>query len=359
MTTSPPADNPEVGPDAAALLERLRGDTRVRRDVTALRTAFADAFPEYRTEGDKDERLARLLEELEGAGELQRSRRRSGPILPASVQMRRLARSSRRIPARSLPVLHSALRAARTELRGYTADEVTVLERLSRFLQEHPDAPEIARRERSFQLFRDERRLDALRKTRFGRLGLVDDDLLRCADTPLPFPWVRVGRRRDARMLIVENSATFDSLAVVLEQHSDPPYDIVVWGGGETIEKRLPFTRRLPEHAGIDAIEQIFYFGDLDPPGVRIAAQTARIASALELPPVRPAVELYRALLDTGAAPYSSAYRAYAPGELAWLPTDVAESARRLHARGLRVPQEALDRAQLPQALRAATPHPA
>lgn len=101
---------------------------------------------------------------------------------------------------------------------------------------------------------------------------------------------------------------------MVLDRHSDPPYDIVVWGGGRTIEKRLPFAPRLPEHAEIDAVAGIAYFGDLNPPGVEIAVRAAGIAAELRLPPVRPAVELYRALLDAGTAPYGPDYRVYVPG---------------------------------------------
>lgn len=345
-----------LGPDAAALLKQLRGAGGVRRDGAALRSAFVETFPEHATDADKDVRLARLLDELEHAGGLTQAKRQRGSTLPPSAQLVRDLLAGSRTPGRHLPVLHPDLGAARTATTGWTADEVATLKRLSRFLRDEPGAPVIARRERSFQLFGDEKRLDVLRGRRFGKLGLVDDERLRCVDTPLPFAWVRVGRRLAVQLLIVENSATFDSLALVLGARCDPPYDIVVWGGGGAIERTLPFAARLPEHAGTGPVSAISYYGDLDPTGVEIPVRADRVARTLGLPPVRPAIELYRALLNARAAPHTKRYSPYSEAALAWLPRDVASLAERLHARGHRVPQEAVDRHELARVLRSGAP---
>lgn len=350
MTVPAGTDGSGAGPEARALLARLRRDGGVRRDLAALRTSFVETFPEYATDADRDKRLARLLVELEHAGEIARYKSGGGPVLPAGARLLE-TKSVDRTPGRQLPVLHRALDAARGERTGWTADEVAVLERLSNFLRDEPDVAVIARRERSFRLFGHEKRLDALRATRFGRLGLVDDALLRCVDTPPPFAWVRVAGPPRARLLIVENSATFDSLALVLEAHPDPAYDIVVWGGGRGIEKTLPFARRLPEHAAIAAIESMHYCGDLDPPGVKIASNAAALASELDLPPLRPAAELYAALVVADPAPYLADYAPYDAAGLAWLPPDVGRASAALHAERLRVPQEALDRTALERVL--------
>jgi hypothetical protein len=331
--------------DARQLLQALHAGPGKERRHPRLRELYVSTFPDRAADGARDDHLAALLVELERAGALRRSKKAGPAPLPALVTLDR-PRGPRRVLGGDLPVFHPALEAARDLRPGLLPGELEVIERINAFLVDQADAPVVARRERSFALFGDEKRLDVLRRSvRFARF--VEDELLRCVDTPLPFAWVRVRQRDDARLLIVENSATFDSLAVVLDDVADPPFDIVVWGAGGAIRDTLPFARRLPEHAGIARVASIAYFGDLDPPGVQIAVEAARVAATLHLPPVRASTGLYRALAAASPAPYGSAYRPYTPVELEWLPPDVARRAVALHAARQRVPQEALDRSML------------
>jgi hypothetical protein len=343
-----------LSPDAQDLLAELRQAQLVRRDQGDLRAALLKVRPQLETDPEKDVVLERLLAELEGTGML---RAHAGPRtngLPRSVALafERPTRTAL-VPGNTLPPLHRRLRAAR-DVTNWRADEVTVLSIVSRFLaSSSPETPEVARRERSYELFGDEKALDRLQKARLGRLDLVSDELLRCVDTPLPFAWVRVSGRSDAALLIVENSATFDSIATVLDGSSSPRYDVIVSGGGQTILRTLPFALRLAAHAGIARVRAMAYFGDLDPPGLQIAMGAVRVASEAGLPTLGAAEELYLALANANPAPFDKRHKPYTEEQLDWLPTAVAARAQAAFEAGRRFPQEALDRQALRSLLRA------
>lgn len=96
-------------------------------------------------------------------------------------------------------------------------------------------------------------------------------------------------------------------------------------------------------------VEAIRYFGDLDAAGLEIAYGVTQHAKELELPPVKPAPDLYERLLVRGAevAAFAGDGRMPAAEVRAWLPAASRTGARELFERGERLPQELVGWEQL------------
>ena len=154
---------------------------RVKIELEAMRAAFLEAFPQWQGSADRRERLRALLDELAATQQvrLPGDRRRGweqtpAPPLPRWVMIaREAAFAEASFDHRSFPwVLELAFVAG---LRAVA--NPNELRRIHDFLRDHPERrPIVPVKERSFQLFGDEKRLDALRKTKLfeaGRLTLV------------------------------------------------------------------------------------------------------------------------------------------------------------------------------------------
>ncbi|MEU9338414.1 DUF2399 domain-containing protein [Streptomyces sp. NPDC048290] len=98
-------------------------------------------------------------------------------------------------------------------------------------------------------------------------------------------------------LLVVENVTTCWSLVEALDGLDDHAVGYVVCGMGNSFLASLSGIKMLRR----GRIAEIRYFGDLDPTGLRIPTSAAKEAAKdPELPPVRLALGLYRALLRIG-----------------------------------------------------------
>lgn len=92
-------------------------------------------------------------------------------------------------------------------------------------------------------------------------------------------------------------------------------------------------------------IREIRYFGDLDEDGLRIPRNASQAAAELGLPPVLPAVGLYRRLFDHGLPQDRTPVTPIIAAELSsWLPDKLAERAAACLGAGQRLAQEAVGR---------------
>jgi len=199
-------------------------------------------------------------------------------------------------------------------------------------------------RERSLEIFRDEKALDRLTGTSLFSPGRLDLELLRCR---------RVAPRLHAEsagsgdiLLVVENSDTFDSLLAVLRGNDDHRVGLVAWGAGTGFEASVLSIARLSH-----LIAEVRYFGDVDENGLRVPASAAVLAAAEGLPPIRPATGLYDALLGVGVP--QAGQRQVTPAAAAdlvnWLDEDHREPVEELLLAGERLAQEAVGLAYLSQ----------
>jgi hypothetical protein len=166
------------------------------------------------------------------------------------------------------------------------------------FLNGGSQRPLIPVKERSLQIFGDEKRLDALRTTALfkGRLTL---ESLRCFVVAEPLGWQR-GPDTSGPLLVIENAATWDSYCRWNRERA--VFSAVVYGCGNRFADGV--ARLADIFAELGGSRRVLYFGDLDPQGLRIPQLASRYATSenVNLPPIDPHLWSYRELLSVGRA---------------------------------------------------------
>lgn len=216
---------------------------------------------------------------------------------------------------------------------GLSLDDLV---RMNRFLAEGGRSrPIIPIKERSVQIFGDEKRLDALLVTAPFRTGRITLATLRCVQVFEPFGWRR-GPNPEGPVLVLENAATWDSFCRWNEQARQ--FSAVVYGKGLVFAEAVG--RLVDVFQEIGGARPVEYFGDLDPPGLVIPLRASRKLQALGFVGVTPHLWSYRWLLEVGTG-CEGDWEGDAVREegLQWL-GELADPVRRLFGRGRRLAQE-------------------
>jgi len=209
------------------------------------------------------------------------------------------------------------------------------LQQMNRFLKLGGQAL-VPVKERSLQIFGDEKRLDALVSSalfREGRLDAARD--FRCEGIGVPLAWKRGPSAASSRALIViENAATWHSYCRWNFQRN--LFSAVVYGDGNRFAEGTRYLADIFDELG--GPRRILYFGDLDPQGLVIPQEASSRALGLGLPPVEPHLWSYRHLLKLGTGqPWEG--EPPSPTLCDWL-EDCAPPARQLLSSGRRLAQE-------------------
>lgn len=319
--------------------------TAAGRRGASLEDLWHAAFavePELASSVDRRPRLLSSLERLAASARIRPwpARRSnfehsSNPPLPLMVRAPRApAREHRARPL--LPAdLRPELGGAR-KLDRIRADEVATLVAVNEFLRDFDSTrPAVPVRERSLEIFGDEKRLDAVRGQRLYAVGVLSDDLLRCFEVHPPFVFQRVSDSSTA--LVLENHHTYDSASRVLKTD---PHDVgvVIYGAGRAFSASVTYLADLDP-----AVKQAYYFGDLDSAGLSIPASAHIVGQSAGVAPVVPAVGLYRTLLASlHRRPANSVPAVVTARLVAWLPEELQAGAAELLTSGHWLPQEAV-----------------
>jgi hypothetical protein len=307
----------------------------LRHVTTADPTLVGD--PTARTQ------LASALGRLAEAGTLMLPKARSGwdhrtrPPLPLWI-----GKPATRHPLRATPVQRvwpQSLEAAAAI--ATRPDEHELLDKIATWLRNNPNTQPVPMEERSLEILDDEKALAIETTKRLFTTGALTLDLIACYPTPIPFPSQHVPGAGPTRLLVAENNATFHSLLTAARE-LDPgtrPDLHIGWGCGNQFPTSISAVTLL------DPIPiALYYVGDLDAAGLRIALGAATAAIAHRLPALRPAVALYAWLLAHGTPrPDRSNLGISQPDLLlTWLPGELHEPAHRLLHDRQRIPQETL-----------------
>ncbi|GDY23585.1 hypothetical protein LBMAG56_49320 [Verrucomicrobiota bacterium] len=212
------------------------------------------------------------------------------------------------------------------------------LRRLDEFLANDGSAcVQVPIKERSLQIFGDEKRLDMLADSvlfREGRLSLAQLGYEVVAE---PLGWKRGPTAANTGPVIVlENAATWHSYD--RWNQASPQFSGVIYGGGNRFVEAVGFLNEIFRELG--GPRRVLYFGDLDSAGLRIPRRASERALRLSLPQIEPHVWSYQALLRFNAADaVVEEDDDVSDADLAWI-GDLAESIRPLLASGRRLPQE-------------------
>lgn len=334
-----PAHASPLSECASRIAARLGEWPRATLTQKELWRLLDDADPTSAGLSTRRARLASVVSELATAGlvRLPSARlmdRTAHPALPQRVTLlgRTPAAPSPRLAARTVAWRPELAWAATAEL---TRAQLVTLKRLNSWFRDAKPSCDVPMRERSLEIFGDEKALDRLvRSVLFGpsRLSLAQ---LRAYRSRPPLPAVRVGDGNV--LLVVENSDTFDTMVRLLD---GDPRDIgyVAWGAGAAFEASVASVGH------ITGVTRVLYFGDVDADGLRFPISAGALAAELGLPDIEPVASLYRLLFEHGhrAAGGQRVDAARAASLAAWLPADLRCVAVELLTSGERLAQEAV-----------------
>jgi hypothetical protein len=216
------------------------------------------------------------------------------------------------------------------------------LQRLDHFLRNRCSEAEIVPiKERSLEIFGDEKRLDLLAASALFREGRLTLANLFCEIVGEPLAWKR-GPVTAAHqpVIVLENAATWHSYARWNDRTRQ--FSAVIYGGGNRFVDGVLFLPEIFRELG--GPRPVLYFGDLDPAGLAIPQRAARRSEASGLPSIQPHLWSYEQLLafENNATPID----APDPGAESlcqWL-GPLADNARQLFSQSKRIPQEHLGR---------------
>lgn len=319
---------------ADALREAASG--RLRVPIATIWTAFQRAFPLEAAAPDARERLGLRLAALAEAGEVRLPAARgpawdrsATPPLPAWVALTRPVAAPEAVDPTTIawaPELAFVATSPHVDVPAALA--------IQRFLAEDGRArPLVPMRERSVQLFGDEKRLDRLVRTPLFAPGRLTLATLRCFPMAPPLVFEPGPPGRPA--LVIENHHTWWSFCRWNERVG--AYSAVVYGaGGGFGREAVAF---LAERCVAWGAPHAEYFGDLDFDGLVIPWRADRQYGGV---PIVAAEAWYAILLDLADhAGLPRGPRIEVPPEVMdWLPAPVQPEVRRWFADGVRIPQE-------------------
>lgn len=151
--------------------------------------------------------------------------------------------------------------------------------------------------ERSFEIFNDEKFLDKQGKVFFKKMG-IDIKVLNCYRTYEAFFYIFLKPEAEGNALIIENKDTFMSLVNSLnsinrDRFNKNNINLLIYGEGNKITKSFEFIYEL--YSG-NTVGTVFYYGDIDYPGVDIYQRLVKKFPELN---IVPHTALYRKLVES------------------------------------------------------------
>ncbi|MEG8184454.1 Wadjet anti-phage system protein JetD domain-containing protein [Nocardia terpenica] len=277
---------------AAAILDEIRRRSTIRVPMPELlRAAAAVDMTAAASVGWRGRVLA-AINDLVAAGHVEVPKtsfdRTAHPPLPAYV--RKPAEPS--VPRRKThrPVWHEELSWAAKlwDDKALTATDQRHLTAVNTWLSRRQGTA-VPMRERSLDIFDDEKTLDTVVLGPLFAPGRLTWQLLEAFPCWPPVEQTVLG---DGDWLIVENFTTYHSITGRAREAGFRGR--IVWGSGNQVATRLSALADSP------APQRLWYFGDIDAGGFRVARSAARRADLLGLPPLRPARGLYRMAFERG-----------------------------------------------------------
>ncbi len=310
---------------------------RVRFTRTDLLEAFGRAFPHSQGDLNLRERLTSVLNGLAAEGLLR---------LPKPSNRRGYDHSERT----SLPRFVNRLDCSRaTQKATFWRPELAFaqdfpgawheeLVAIQNWLRNRGAAAQIvALRERSMEIFGDEKRLDDILGTKLFAAGRLTLDLLKCYLPTVPVYIEAIDIDQHVRpLLVVENHTTFDTLRKWNQRYRR--YSAVAFGAGTAFISSSQSLCASLQSVGCSGVT--LYFGDVDPRGLWIPVKASQ-ESGIQ---IRPDHILYELLFQKAREKFIVARNPF-PFEanlLDWLPENLRDEAAQCFNKGRRLPQEIL-----------------
>ncbi|MEU6372137.1 Wadjet anti-phage system protein JetD domain-containing protein [Streptomyces sp. NPDC046909] len=345
MSSPTDPDQVPLSPAAAQLSAALQARAeRVTVSRATLMEAFRDALPGAASGDNARNTLATLLYEITDHGIIglptSRTKWDAGrPPLPEQVRIPTTATaktSATRQPTSWRPELNWAYDA---QLTASQTKDLLACNRWFRDINHQPARRvPVPLRERSYEIFRYEKRLDTLITGALFAPGRLTLEQLATYREPPPLAHRRLGD--GDTLLVVENSDTYATLRSLLEP-APGRIGYIAFGSGRAFEASVENITELTD------IHRIVYYGDLDAEGIAIPARASINGARHGLPPIEPATALYRLLLAHEPTAGDTIANERATSLTAWLPEELRQAAHALLTKGERLAQEATNRNEL------------
>jgi hypothetical protein len=280
-----------------ALADALRAAGSVRIPIDDLWALWVTAAPRLAGDPAQAAALAAALKALAAKGVVELPANAwdtsTTPSLPKSVRIPAARQTARDRAWMRFPWCHELGWVASLPTMSDTRlhDLIAINDWLVR--TNGGNVPVVPVRHRSVEVFGDEKCLESMIRTNLFGIGRLSLHLLACRRVPAPLPAVIIGAGPD--ILVVENSDTYWVAAEVLGHCGNHPVGVLAWGCGKAFPSQVGAL-------GIDVAGRgpvtgrVWYWGDLDPPGLRIAADAAAAAIAAAAPQIQPAADLWAAM---------------------------------------------------------------
>jgi hypothetical protein len=220
----------------------------------------------------------------------------------------------------------------------------TTLQQINTWLLKHlGDSPAtVAREERSFDIFADEKKLARIEASSIFAAGRLNHRELAYERPVPPLRAARLAAHGD--LLLIENQSTFDSAWRAL-RNNPGPFAAVAFSNGWEAALAEP-TLHVTEHLQLrEPPATIWYAGDLDLDGLDIPLTLTANLQTRDHPLPRPLTSAYEAMLTSSStASAGPIERAVAEQAARWLPPHQRQATADLLTTGKRVAQEVLDR---------------
>ena len=197
--------------------------------------------------------------------------------------------------------------------------------------------PVVPMRYRSVELLDDEKQLETMVNTILFGEGRLSLEMLSCVRRPPPLAAIHVGSGPD--VLVVENSDPYWVAVDVLRSESEHPVGRVVYGAGNQFPSHVPAL-------AVDVADRgpvrgtVWYWGDLDPTGLSIAADASRLSKLESGPPILPAHQLWDAMADHPGQAAGHFDWSNSEVGLGWLGPELTDRTERIRSVKARVAQE-------------------
>jgi hypothetical protein len=321
-----------------SIINSAGGRARVEQEV--LWRAFQAAHPEQAVSTGARSILRDLLDQVFVDGLAEPPKGRDGwdqsakPILPKWIRMPRARFENSKVDLRTIPWAPE-LRFLPMIHTSVPIDELLKLQRF--FAESWHDLPVVPIKERSIEIFADEKRLDELYSgSNLFNPGRLTLEQLRCCAIAEPLGWRR-GPGSTSPIIVIENVATWHSYCQWNE--GEAHFSAVVYGGGNRF---IDSVRTLGDiYRELGGTRPVLYFGDIDANGLNIPQRASLAAKTIGLPVVEPHLDSYRWLLELGESTLTKADSDVTPEKSAcdWL-EEMADRAWAIISAGKRIAQE-------------------
>jgi hypothetical protein len=193
-------------------------------------------------------------------------------------------------------------------------------------------------RERSLQIFGNEKKLDSLARDGALFSGRLPLSVIGAFEVEHPLSY-RASGVAGKPVLVIENHHTFWSFCEWNQRVGQ--YSAIVYGSGNFFAKG---GRAIDEVLADTGSTSIKYFGDLDPMGLEIPARFNRTRAKLHCIPAKPELRLYQWLLSNGTRRNFSdlEYEVRDQSPVGWLGASIEEAVNELFHSKYWIPQESL-----------------